>query len=304
MAGGLFGRAFVFNEKCIVFSILCMMLFLYKPVFKNNYMLYFTLFIIFVVAYVAASRYDYYFNCDLDSLLQGKYSIAGMFKKTTIENLGFKNTNSSVIIYIISLLDNQERIKNTSDNLLNKHNGYPTFIFPAIRGRDLTDEDKRHFIEKGYFEPDYFNKWNGGQQGCALSHLSLLQHISDEGNPDKHYIIIEDDGYIDNQFEELISNVIKKSNNIDWDQITLHNYKEIGTYPNEFHNKTDFLNKCSQCVGTAGYMVTKDRAKNILDRILPLQYPIDEDIRFKVDKQYGLEDPVIHIGEKIKSSIN
>ncbi len=83
MAGGLFGRAFVFNEKCIVFSILCMMLFLYKPVFKNNYMLYFTLFIIFVVAYVAMAWYDYYFNCDLVSLRRGKYSITGILKPPT-----------------------------------------------------------------------------------------------------------------------------------------------------------------------------------------------------------------------------
>jgi len=43
MAGGLFGRPFAFNEKCIVFSILCMSLFLYKPKFKNNYWLYFIL---------------------------------------------------------------------------------------------------------------------------------------------------------------------------------------------------------------------------------------------------------------------
>ena len=83
MAGGLFGRAFVFNEKCIVFSILCMMLFLYKPVFKNNYMLYFTLFVIFVVAYVAMAWYDYYFNCDLVSLRRGKYSITGILTPPT-----------------------------------------------------------------------------------------------------------------------------------------------------------------------------------------------------------------------------
>ena len=53
MAGGLFGRPFAFNLKCIVFSIICMILFLYKPEFSNNYSRYITLFLIFVVAYVA-----------------------------------------------------------------------------------------------------------------------------------------------------------------------------------------------------------------------------------------------------------
>ena len=71
MAGGLFGRPFVFNEKCIIFSLICMALFLYKPHFQNQYVLYFTLFIIFVVAYVAMAWYDYYFNCDIVPLKRG-----------------------------------------------------------------------------------------------------------------------------------------------------------------------------------------------------------------------------------------
>lgn len=83
MAGGLFGRQFAFNEKCIIFSLICMGLFLYKPNFKNRYFLYFTLFIIFVIAYVAMSWYDYYFNCDLVPLKRGKKSITGLFKPTT-----------------------------------------------------------------------------------------------------------------------------------------------------------------------------------------------------------------------------
>ena len=80
MAGGLFGRPFAFNEKCIVFSLICMMLFLYRPDYKNTYSLYFSLFIIFVFAYVAMAWYDYYFNCDLVSLRRGTASFTGLFK--------------------------------------------------------------------------------------------------------------------------------------------------------------------------------------------------------------------------------
>ena len=54
MAGGLFNnKPFVINEKCIFFSLICMALFLFKPNFHSNITLYFSLFIIFVVAYVA-----------------------------------------------------------------------------------------------------------------------------------------------------------------------------------------------------------------------------------------------------------
>ena len=80
MAGGIFGRPFVLNEKCIVFSLICMALFLFKPTFRNQYLLYFTLFIIFVVAYVAMAWYDYYFNCDIVPLKRGTKSFTGLFK--------------------------------------------------------------------------------------------------------------------------------------------------------------------------------------------------------------------------------
>ena len=80
MSGGLFGRPFVLNEKCIVFSIVCMLLFLFKPEFTNNAMLYLTLVIIFIVAYVAMAWYDYFFNCDLVPLKRGTHSVTGKFK--------------------------------------------------------------------------------------------------------------------------------------------------------------------------------------------------------------------------------
>lgn len=80
MAGGIFGKQpFTFNEKCIFFSLICMALFLYKPTFTNNYWKYFTLFIIFVVAYVAMAWYDYFFDCRIVPLRKG--SIGGVTGK-------------------------------------------------------------------------------------------------------------------------------------------------------------------------------------------------------------------------------
>ena len=84
MAGGLFGRPFTFNVKCIIFSMICMALFLYNPNIKNPYILYGTLFFIFTVAYVAMAWYDYYFNCDLLPLRKGKYSLQQYVKPPLI----------------------------------------------------------------------------------------------------------------------------------------------------------------------------------------------------------------------------
>lgn len=80
MAGGLFGKPFAFNIKCIIFSLIAMALFLYKPVFTNNYVLYGTLFVIFVVAYVAMAWYDYYFDCRILPLRKGELSWQSLVK--------------------------------------------------------------------------------------------------------------------------------------------------------------------------------------------------------------------------------
>jgi hypothetical protein len=80
MAGGLFGKPFAFNIKCIIFSLISMALFLYKPTFSSNYTLYGTLFIIFVIAYVAMAWYDYFFDCRILPLRKGTHSWQSLIK--------------------------------------------------------------------------------------------------------------------------------------------------------------------------------------------------------------------------------
>lgn len=81
MAGGIFpGKPFTFNIKCIIFSLIIMAIFLYKPTFTSKWMLGLTLFIIFVIAYVAMAWYDWAFDCSLLPLERGSMSFTGLFK--------------------------------------------------------------------------------------------------------------------------------------------------------------------------------------------------------------------------------
>ena len=80
MAGGLFGRPFVLNIKCIVFSLLVMTIFLYKPNIQNNYVMAATLIAIFVIAYVAMAWYDYFYDCRILPLKRGEKSVTGLLK--------------------------------------------------------------------------------------------------------------------------------------------------------------------------------------------------------------------------------
>ena len=112
MAGGLFGKPFAFNEKCIVFSLICMALFLYKPNITNNYVLVGVLFLIFTIAYVAMAWYDFFFNCDILPLRRGKYSLTGKLKPPAHEpekqedhkDTPLDSKKRQVLIYAMHLL--------------------------------------------------------------------------------------------------------------------------------------------------------------------------------------------------------
>tara|TARA_Y100000590_G_scaffold402586_1_gene488464 strand:+ start:1330 stop:1848 length:519 start_codon:yes stop_codon:yes gene_type:complete len=80
MAGGLFGRPFVFNVKCVLFSLLCTALFLYSPTIEHSYQTVVMIMIIFILSYIGMAWYDYIFDCSTLPLRRGSLSIMGLFK--------------------------------------------------------------------------------------------------------------------------------------------------------------------------------------------------------------------------------
>lgn len=80
MAGGLFGRPFAFNIKCIIFSLIIISIFFYKPTIQNNYLAYGVRFGLFVISYVAMAWYDSVYNCDILPLKKGSVSFQRFLK--------------------------------------------------------------------------------------------------------------------------------------------------------------------------------------------------------------------------------
>lgn len=81
MAGGIFpNKPFQLNIKCIIFSMIMIILFLYCPTFTNTWIKYITLFMIFVVSYVAMAWYDYIFDCRIAPLKKGYASLQQYIK--------------------------------------------------------------------------------------------------------------------------------------------------------------------------------------------------------------------------------
>jgi hypothetical protein len=80
MAGGLFGKPFALNPKCMVFSVIIMAIFLFKPTFKSNITLGISLFVIFVISYVAMAWYDAFFDCRILPLQRGSAGLTTHLK--------------------------------------------------------------------------------------------------------------------------------------------------------------------------------------------------------------------------------
>lgn len=81
MAGGIFpNQPFQLNIKCIIFSMINIVLFLYCPTFTNTWTKYITLYMIFVVSYVGMAWYDYIFDCRIAPLKKGYASLQQFIK--------------------------------------------------------------------------------------------------------------------------------------------------------------------------------------------------------------------------------
>lgn len=82
MSGGIFtGYPFTLNIKCIIFSLIVMILYtICPPTFDSNIITFLIYFGIFVVSYVALAWYDYFYSCSQLPLFRGKYSFTGQFK--------------------------------------------------------------------------------------------------------------------------------------------------------------------------------------------------------------------------------
>ena len=113
MSGGLFpGYPFTLNIKCIVFSLIIMFIYTFKPAQFSLLPTMFIYFIIFVISYVSLAWYDYYYGCSQLPLQRSKISITSQFKppvydaKRQIEHMFSQKEidKNNTVIYALHLL--------------------------------------------------------------------------------------------------------------------------------------------------------------------------------------------------------
>ena len=112
---------------------------------------------------------------------------------------------------------------------------------------------------------------------CLLSHVKTLSQIMDKKNPDDYSIILEDDFTIEDNFVEILVNVMRqiKEKKIDFDILFLGVYvggndmEEIG--PNLFKLKCQI----GQCYGAHGYLIPNNRAEELIKTLSYIDNVVD-----------------------------
>jgi len=159
--------------------------------------------------------------------------------------------------FIINLPWRHDRLHDCIDEC-DKYN-LPCERFPAVIGKDL---------DLSKIPLDLKRNMKNNEIGCYLSHFNVLKKIASLS--DGNYIVFEDDIRFRNNFDSVLRKI--QENPIPYDIIFLG----AAMYnPKEVELVTPYLVKTGLTTGTWAYMINPQGAKKIVEKMLPISYPID-----------------------------
>ena len=175
----------------------------------------------------------------------------------------------NIPVYIINLDRSKERFNKVAQSA--EAAGLDFHRIPAVDG------SKINFRNMPEIDVKRFQRYHGknilpGEAGCYLSHLQALSVIANGRFP--YAVIVEDDVGFHQDFNKIIG----KLSEVDgWDVIKLANHRN-----RIFHKMMDITDEVSigrylhgPLGSSAAYMVTREGAKKLLDKLTPMRLPYD-----------------------------
>jgi len=164
-----------------------------------------------------------------------------------------------------------DRSKDRWDTIINYSNKYNIKInrFSAYNGRNL---DNNSLIKRGVLYPT--NRLEKGQVGCAYSHLKLWERCIKQ--PEKYFVILEDDIIIPPNFSKQISYILSVLPD-KWDIVYIGGCYIRGKRSKDFIIPNVYSGKYNLC--THGYIINKKSIPKLISKIKPIRYPIDNQLR-------------------------
>ncbi|MEI7682516.1 MAG: glycosyltransferase family 25 protein, partial [Betaproteobacteria bacterium] len=181
------------------------------------------------------------------------------------------SSESTMHIFVINLPDALERRESITRQL--KGLGLPFEIFPAIRGKTLTPEERRLHYDENKFIRNVGSTASAGELGCSLSHIAVYRLIVERNIP--HACILEDDAWLNPNLPQLLQAIEQKfySENMDvfllsWAKIVCN--KLSARIWSSYHATNVYLAYC-----THGYVVSNVAARSLIDALYPVKNTAD-----------------------------
>lgn len=132
-----------------------------------------------------------------------------------------------------------------------------------------------------FTNPKTFSKVRRGAIGCALAHITLLEHISKN---EKSAVVLESDAEVSSTFEEDFFEFVENlPSNFEFGQLLHHKNMKKKRANAKIINP--FVMNSYAPYGTVGYYVTRAGAKKVLPTLKPIWHPIDEMFRTAIEKR-------------------
>ncbi len=149
--------------------------------------------------------------------------------------------------------------------------GLPFEFFDAVIGSSLSEEEILKYYDKEFYmnRPYYINE---GMIGCTLSHYFIYQKIVNEKIP--LTLILEDDMLLKKDLPEVLESLEKL---VKGDEVIMLFYQSYDPINLSSHNVNDLplkyklyqVAEMQRLRSTAGYIISYEAAKSMLNNLLP-----------------------------------
>lgn len=179
-------------------------------------------------------------------------------------------------IYVINLDKSHQRFTNTQARFADV--GCTVTRLPGVLGTALTDAEVDALYSVRRNQTMYFRSLSRGEIGCYASHRNAWELIANSEQP--FGIVVEDDILVEARFPQALETL--QNLPFAWDMIKLANYqdsKRTVAFSHPLTETFDITITRKTITGCAGYAVSRDCAKKLLDSTKLFARPVDTDLQ-------------------------
>ena len=158
----------------------------------------------------------------------------------------------------------------------------------AIDGKEISDKQIQSWRNEGYLSKRLAGFMNPKSKigkpkiSCLMSHARVWEQLAKEEDPNAFYFVLEDDVIAADGFNEHYSSVVKELKGVDWDWVYLAIHPTFRRLNKLTIKGKNFINTAPRMVGNAGYLISRNGARRILDQMFPCSLPKDQALRVLV----------------------